>query len=397
MATYQYIALGPDGRRVTGNMTAASEQAVLTELEKKQLAPVRVQAERGALTISLRKGVGSRKLATFYQQFGDLLRAGVPMLRALRILGRSKSNPKLAGAFAEIAELVEDGEDLSASMRRYPDLFPEVQLAMIQAGEAGGFLEQVLSRLGQFLNHQADLRAKLIGSMIYPIILGTVGTGVLIVIFGFFVPMFRDFFDELPNLPLPTQVILFISALIADYGFFTLIGVGVFVALGWWVVKQPAAQRVWSRVKMKLPITGPLARAVAVARFCRTLGTMLANGIPMLAAMRIAKGSAGNAVLEDAIAKATEAVRSGESLAPPLEETGLFSDDVIEMIRVGESANNLDEVLITIADTVDGRVDRLLTTSVRLAEPLMLLVLGGIIGFVAVGLLIPMIRLSSSI
>ncbi|MFG0253001.1 MAG: type II secretion system F family protein, partial [Phycisphaerales bacterium JB038] len=122
-----------------------------------------------------------------------------------------------------------------------------------------------------------------------------------------------------------------------------------------------------------------------------------ANGIPMLAAMRIAKGSAGNAILEEAIAEATEAVRSGESLAPPLEETKLFSDDVIEMIRVGESANNLDEVLITIAETVDGRVDRLLTTSVRLAEPLMLLVLGGIIGFVAVGLLIPMIRLSSSI
>ncbi len=397
MATYQYIAIAADGERLTGNMTAASEQAVLTELEKKNLSPVRVLPERRARSLSLRKGVSGRKLATFYQQFGDLLRAGVPMLRSLRILGRSKSSPKLASAFGEIAELVEDGEDLSASMRRYPDLFPEVQLAMIQAGEAGGFLEQVLSRLGAFLNHQADLRGKLVGSMIYPIILATVGTVVLVVIFGFFVPMFRDFFDELPHLPVPTKVILLISSLIADYGLFTFIGVAILTAIGWWVVRQPAAQRYWSGLKMKLPIVGPLARAVAVARFCRTLGTMLANGIPMLAAMRIAKGSAGNAILEDAIANATEAVRSGESLAPPLEETKLFSDDVIEMIRVGESANNLDEVLITIAETVDGRVDRLLTTSVRLAEPLMLLVLGGIIGFVAVGLLIPMIRLSSSI
>jgi type II secretory pathway component PulF len=223
VATYEYIALTPSGDRITGQMSAANEQAVLSDLESKSLSAVRIaeKAERSGFRI--RRGVDGRKLATAYQQFSDLLKAGVPMLRALRLLGRSKSNVRLAAAFAEMADLVEDGEDLSAAMRRHADLFPDVQVAMIQAGEAGGFLDQVLARLGSFLNHQADLRGKLLGSMIYPGVLMTLGAVVLGVIFGFFIPLFREFLDELPRLPLPTKVILFLSTMVTKHGLITLV------------------------------------------------------------------------------------------------------------------------------------------------------------------------------
>jgi general secretion pathway protein F len=397
VATYEYIALTPSGDRITGQMSAANEQAVLSDLESKSLSAVRIaeKAERSGFRI--RRGVDGRKLATAYQQFSDLLKAGVPMLRALRLLGRSKSNVRLAAAFAEMADLVEDGEDLSAAMRRHADLFPDVQVAMIQAGEAGGFLDQVLARLGSFLNHQADLRGKLLGSMIYPGVLMTLGAVVLGVIFGFFIPLFREFLDELPRLPLPTKVILFLSTMVTKHGLITLVLLVGAVIGAWRASKTEAAKRLISMAAVRMPILGPLARQVAVARFCRIQGTMLANGVPMLQSLKIAKDAAGNVLLAEAIVAATEAVRSGDSLAPPLEATGLFTDDVIEMIHVGESANNLDEVLINIADMIDGRVDQLLTTAVRLVEPLMLLFLGVVIAFIAVGLILPMMQLSGSI
>ena len=395
MPTFQYTALTMTGERVAGSLAGVSEQAVLAELESRRLTPVAVAPakERTAL---IRRRVSLRALATSYQQLADLLRAGVPILRGLKLIGKRRSQARLAEVYRELAEAVEDGEELAEAMQQRPDCFPAVHIAMVRAGERGGFLEAVLERLATFVTAQAELQSKIIGSMIYPAVLVTIGAIILGVIFGFFIPQFEPLFDRLDRLPTITTIVFGISSLIGEYGPLTLLAVGVLAVVLWRLSKRPDVRRRITIVRTWMPIIGPLTRAMAAARFCRMLGTMLGNGVPVLSAMQIAREAAGNVLLVEAIEHATESVRAGEELAPPLARSGLFADDIIEMISVGESANNLDEVLITIADTVDGRVDRLLTGAVKLIEPLLLVVIAVAIGFVAAALILPMIQLSGS-
>jgi len=395
MAQFQYSAFDQTGRRVAGVLAGSTEQAVLAELESRRLTPVSVEPARER--IRLRRGVGPRRLGTAYAQLADLLNAGVPLLRALRLLGRRRTNPRLGEVFRDLADQVAEGEELAKAMSGHPDVFGRVQVAMVRAGEKGGFLEQVLERLGQFVLAQADMRGKVIGNLIYPGVLVCMGMLVLLVVFGFFVPMFEPLLERVEGgMPLVSRMVFAVSGAVTSYGPITLV-VLVLAVLGVRRASRREDVRRWmTGVRTRMPIVGPLTRAIAVARFCRMLGTLLGNGVPMIEAMQIARDAAGNVLLEEAIEKATEAVRAGESLAPPLEQSGLFSDEVLEMISVGESANNLDEVLVTIAETVERRVDRLLTGVVRLIEPLLLMVIAGVVVFVAIGLILPMTRISPS-
>jgi type II secretory pathway component PulF len=394
MPTFDYTALSAAGERVAGVLAAGSEQAVLAELEAKRLTPVAIEARAEGSAV-LRRRISVRKLAMSYSQLADLVRAGVPLLRGLRLLAGRKSQPRLAAVFRELADAVAEGEELAAAMAKRPEIFPKVQVAMVRAGEKGGFLEAVLTRLGQFLLSQAELRSKVVGNMVYPSILMVFGTVVLGVIFGVFVPMFRPMFDQMGDkLPAVTKFVFGASRLVGTYGPVVVIALVLGGAGLLRVSRRPDVRRKLAEVRTWMPVVGPLTRSLAAARFCRMLGTMLGNGIPMLAAMQIARDAAGNVLMEEAIDKATEAVRAGQPLAPPLSASGLFQDDVIEMISVGESANNLDEVLTTIAGTIETRVDRLLSSAVRLIEPLMLVVLAGVVVVVAMALVLPMTHLS---
>ncbi|MHC5114563.1 MAG: type II secretion system F family protein, partial [Planctomycetota bacterium] len=212
----------------------------------------------------------------------------------------------------------------------------------------------------------------------------------------YFVPKFRDFYGSI-EIPTPTRVLLGTSDLLTHYWPVLLIVTGATVAAAMWLWRRPAAQRRLTIMQMKVPKLGPLLRSMAVGRFCRVLGTMLANGIPLLAAMQISRDAAGNVLLAEAIDEATEAVRAGETLVKPLSESGLFGEDVIEMISVGESANNLPDVLITIAETIEKRVDRMLAIFLRLMEPALLLSLAGVVLFIFIALIVPMMRMSSAI
>lgn len=393
MPTFEYTALSSGGQRVSGEIAGANEQAVLSELEARRLVPVSIR-EKVARGLRVRRGVSVRALANAYQQLADMLHAGVPMLRALRLLGSRKSQPMLSRVFREMADAVAEGEDLGDAMARRPDVFRQVQVAMVRAGEKGGFLDAAVARLGQFLLAQAELRSKVIGSLVYPCALVVFGVAVLGFIFGVFVPMFRPIFNRLPNVPLVTQVVFAASDAVGRYGLVTLAVVAVLVVGGMWAARRPDVRRVIARVKTHGPIFGPLVRALATARFCRMLGTMLANGVPMLSAMSTAREAAGNLLLEEAVEEAIEGVRAGEALAPPLRESGLFADDVIEMIAVGEEAGNVAEVLVTVAETIEKRIDRLLSTVVRLIEPLLLVVIAVVVLIVAVGLILPLTQLS---
>ncbi len=393
MPTFQYIAIDLTGRRIVGDIAGATEQAVLSELEARQLTPVSVA--ESAPGFALRRGVSTRALAMAYGQLADLLRAGVPLLRALKLLGRNKSKPRLATVFREIAESIAEGDELAQGMAKRPDIFPSVHVAMVRAGERGGFLEDVLAKLGVFVLREAELKGKIIGNMIYPGVLVSVGSVVLGVVFGFFVPMFEKALDRVEHMPAISTFVFGASRAVTDYGPITLVVVAALVATFLWARKKPAVRRQVTIVRTRAPLLGPLVRSIAAARFCRMLGTMLANGIPMLAAMQIAKDAAGNVLMEEAIESATESVRSGDALAGPLGESGLFSEDVIEMIAVAESANNLDDVLITIAETIETQVDRLLNTLVRLIEPAFLLAIALVVGIVAIGLILPMLQMSA--
>lgn len=394
MGLFTYTARDAAGQRITGRLVGASEQVVLAELSARALAPIAVREVRERR--SLRRGVSTRRLAGVYRQLADLLRAGVPLLRALRLLGRSKATPHLSKVMNEIADAVADGARLADAMEARADVFPAVHIAMVRAGEMGGFLEQVLARLGDFLEHQADMKAKVTGNLIYPVILLSMAVLVVVGALVFFVPKFRPMFERI-ELPLSTQLLLGASAALTDHWAWVLVGLTAAAFGAAWTLRRPGMGRRLAQWQLRTPGLGAFISALSVARFTRILGTMLGNGIPMLAAMKISRDAAGHLVLAEAIDEATESVRQGESLTAPLGQSGMLGDDMIEMIAVGEAANNLPDVLTTIADTIEKRIDRILSTMLRLMEPILLMLLAGVVVFIFMALFMPMMQLSSSI
>ena len=392
MPTFQYTAMTTTGRRVGGEIAGATEQAVLAELEAKSLLPVRVAPVVRRQVFQGR--VSSRRLGQSYVELSELVGAGVPLLRALRLLGGRKSGGRLSVAFKELSDAVEGGESVGEAMAARSEIFSTIHVAMVRAGERGGFLEQVFARLGQFVLGQAELRSRIVGSLVYPSVLVVFGVIVLSVVFGYFVPKFKPMFARLESLPAVTEVVFAASNAVTEYGVVTAAVLGILGVGIWRALKEPRVRRWLAIAQTRMPVVGPVVRNLAVSRFCRMLGTMLGNGVPMIAAMEISKDAAGNLLLEEAVVKATEAVRAGEPLARPLGESGLIADDVLEMIAVGEQANNLDDVLVRVADTIDKRADRLFTAAIKLVEPLMLLLIAGIVGLVAISLLLPIMQLS---
>jgi general secretion pathway protein F len=394
MALFAYTARDATGQRINGRLEAQSEQSALSELETRGLVPVRLQEAASAPAQGRR--VSARSLARFYQQMSDLLRAGVPLLRALRLLAGMKSNEKLTAVVQGIADAVEDGEHLADAMARYSRTFSSVEVSIIRAGERAGFLEGALGRLAFFLERRAEMNAKVIGNMIYPVVLLVVGAGIVVAALIFFVPRFEELYADI-ELPMSTEFLMSLSALFTQWWPLLLIGIASAIALVFWAKGEVIWQRRAEHVRLRMPVLGALARGLACARFCRVLGTMLENGIPLIDAMQIASGSVGSLLMQEALDEAAEAVAGGDPLAPPLAKSGLIEEDVLEMIAVGESANNLGEVLVSIAETLEGRVDRQLAIAIRLMEPALLLLLAGVVLFIFMALIVPMLRMSSTL
>ena len=394
MANFAFVARDSQGRQVTGTLEGPAAAAVVSELQSRGLAPIRVSETASAPPTG--RSVPAARLAAMYRQLADLLRAGVPLLRAIRLLARGKSHRGLSEAMAAVADAVAQGDRLADAMSRFPRTFPSVQVAMIRAGERGGFLEPVLGRLGAFLERQAQMKGKVLGNLIYPAVLLLVGVGLVVAALVFFVPRFADLFATM-DLPLATRILLGLSAWLTTwYPAIPFLLVGL--VAGWsWARRRPEVRVRLARWQLSTPGIGTIVGSLAVARFCRTLGTLLENGIPLLAAMQISRDAAGNDLLAAAIDEATEAVRSGEPLAAPLGRSGLFAEETVEMISVGESANNLAEVLVGIADSAERRIDSTLTILVRLMEPALLLVLAGMVLFIFLALVVPMMQMGSQL
>jgi len=396
--------MASSGIRSQGTLTAGSEREVMAMLDSRGLFPVQITAKKahaaGKAGGLFRRRVSSRQLATFYAQMADLLHSGVPLLRSMDLLERQYTKVALGEVLREVRARVADGTGLAESMAQHPNVFNELAVSMVRAGQEGGFLEDVLRRIADFTEHQEDLKSKVTGALAYPVFLGVAGFIVLNVLIIFFVPKFEPIFNRLEQqgqLPWLTIVVVGLSRILQTWFLPILVLiVGAFFGLRYWA-KTEAGRRRLDAWRISVPGAGKIFLNLAISRFSRILGTMLKNGIPILQALRIAKDSTGNKVLADAIESAAENVKSGDRLAEPLAACKYFPRDVIEIIAVGEESNNLEKVLLDIADGLEKRTSRQLELFVRLLEPVMLLVMAGIVLIIVLALLMPIFRMSSAI
>jgi general secretion pathway protein F/type IV pilus assembly protein PilC len=395
---FAYTALTAAGQKVGGMIDAESEAQVLRSLEEKNLFPVSVAAKGAQKTARAKKGKGvrSRDVGVMYGQLADLIGSGVPLLRALDTLIKSTPNANLVLVLREIRGAVADGKSLNESMKQFPEIFPTLHTSMVQAGERASMLETVLRSLSSFIERLDELRSKVLGAMIYPMLLVTVGIAVMVGALVFFVPKFEPLLANVQQ-ALPTKLIFTMSIILRSYWHFVAIALVAAVFAGLTLFKSPQAKRLAERWRMKIPVVGGALRMVAITRFCRILGTMLTNGVPLLQAMNIAKGATGSTLMADRIAEAAESVREGKSLTAPLGVGGLFPEQILAMLAVAEESNQLEKVLLQIADTVERRTNREVDQAVRLVEPLILCLVAAGIGFLALGLLLPIFTMASSL
>jgi general secretion pathway protein F/type IV pilus assembly protein PilC len=401
MPEFTYEAMAGTGSRSTGTLVAGSEREVMAMLDARGLFPVRIAAKKATSSGSGgRKRVGSRHLATFYAQLADLLHSGVPLLRSLDILERQTTSVGLREVVREVRAKVADGTGISEAMAMHPRVFDELAVSMVKAGQEGSFLEDVLRRIATFTEHAEDLKSKVTGAMAYPVFLAVIGFIVLNVLVIFFVPQFEPIFEKLREkgqLPMITTFVVGLSHVLQRYLVFVLgaAALAAFLLRRW--VKTSAGRLKFDAFKLRVPGAGRIFLALSISRFTRILGTMLHNGIPILQALRIAKDSTGNKVLTAAVDQAAENVKSGEKLAGPLGACKYIPRDVIEIISVGEESNNLEKVLIDIADGLEKRTSRELDLFVRLLEPVMLLVMAVLVLTIVAGLLLPIFKMSAAI
>lgn len=399
MPDFSYVARDSQGNRVSGVITAVNPREAAALLTGRSLFPLEIQATQSASVGRVRR-VPAQLLATTYGQLADLLRSGVPLLRALEVLEKQASHTGLKHILEQVRRQVEDGAMLAQAMSRFTPIFGEMAVSMIRAGGEGGFLEEALTRVAEFTEAQEDLKKRTIGAIVYPAVLAVVGTLVVAGLIIFVVPRFAELFERLRErgeLPALTDGLLWLSGVLRIWGLPLAGGivVGVWLFRRW--LRTAHGKAWWDALKLKIPIAGGIFLDLAVSRFCRVLGTLLRNGVPIIRSLEIAADAASNRVLAQALIEAGESVSAGETLAEPLAQSGRFPPTVIEMIAVAEQANNLENVLLSIADGLERRTWRKLDLAVRLLEPLLLVIMAAVVLVVVIALLLPVLKMSMTV
>lgn len=410
MATFEYKALQQNGAPTEGRVEAGERQEAMRLLEARGLTLLRLTeaaSAQGAAPSSATPGkwnfqsnrVSFSALEDFTRSLSSLLTAAVPLSRALQILYKEASSPAAGAQWRELHDHVIDGVSLAEAMSRAPQVFPGVYVAMVESGEAGGFLDVVLAQIADFQAREKELRAKVVSALMYPAVLLTLALGVVIFLMVFFIPRFQTLFAGFnAALPWLTQVIIGTSNTVRSYGIYIAVGIAAAVFFGKeWLVSDEN-RRKWEAIMLRIPVVGPLAAQLAMARFCRMLGTLLGAGVPLMNGLAVARRSLGYQTLIDLIADSTERVSKGESLASALAGCrALFPGSTLEMISVAEESGRLDKELVRLAGTTETTLDRQLKNAVSLAEPLMLFVIAGFIGVIFVGMVIPIFTIQDYI
>ena len=413
MPTFAYKALQSDGKIAEGVLDAAGRPDALRQMETLGLRPVNLSEKSssgkkgsaapssfGNITFDFAsKKVSAKELENFTRLLSSLLAAGVPLSRALVILHKEASAPAAKAKWKEIHDLVVDGMSLADAMAKSPETFPRVYVAMVEAGEAGGFLDVVLAQIADFQTREKELKSKVLTAMIYPVILLFLALVVLSVLLIFFIPKFQKVFASVHgSLPMITQLVIGLSTLVRSYGFFVVLGI---VAIGFlvraWFVSEKG-KRMWEGIVLKSPLVGPLIAQFAMARFCRMLGTLLGAGVPLVQGLNVSRRSIGNQILVDTVGQSIERVQQGGRLGQSLADCKiLFSGSVLEMISVAEESGRLDVELVRVAGVTEFDLDRNLKTAVAFAEPLMLFLIAGFIGIIFISMLLPIFSLQDYI
>ena len=399
MPSFEWKGRDRAGRPQGGVLVADNKDAVLAVLRRQQIVPITVKEKGKEIALpKLRRGVDEKSLAVFTRQFSVMIDAGLPLVQCLQILGEQQEHKTFQRILLQVREDVESGSSLANAMKKHPQAFNELFVNMVAAGEAGGILDTILQRLATYIEKNARLKAQVKSAMIYPIAVISIAGLVVYVILWKLIPVFGALFLSLgADLPLPTRIVVAMSKFV---GRFWWLIIGIIVGLGFALRRYYATEQgklVIDGLLLKAPILGSVLRKIAVARFCRTLGTLLSAGVPVLESLDITARTSGNAVLERAILEVRKQVEEGKSLAEPLKSTNQFPSMVVQMISVGEATGAMDTMLNKIAEFYEDEVDTAVAGMMKLIEPVMILFLGIVVGGIVIAMYLPMFSLISKI
>lgn len=398
--TFIWKAKSPQGDERTGEMEAASREEVEGRVRQLGLQPIKIKKKPAEINLKLpgSSGVSRKDLVIFTRQFSTMIDAGLPLVQGLDILASQAENPHFKQVLREVKEKVESGATFADSLGDHPKVFDDLYVQLVRAGEIGGILDTILQRLATYIEKAEALKRKVKGAMIYPSIVMVVAIGVIVILLLFVTPVFEEMFSAAGgNLPGPTQLIVSLSDWLRAYILhvlgIVLLLVTAFVAFS----KTQFGGRFIDAAILKAPVFGDLLRKVAVARFSRTMGTMLSSGVPILDAMDVTAKTAGNLVLEEAIYGVRTKVSEGRTIVQPLQESAVFPQMVVEMIGVGEATGAMDAMLNKIADFYDEEVDAAVSALTSMIEPILIVFLGGIVGFFVAAMYLPIFTMAESI
>ncbi len=424
MPKYSYVAMDKVGKETKGTLEVASQNEAIGRIKEMGLFPTKItelgaeKAEKktkaaapvgrpgakkkgGGMNIKLKipflgGGVKSKVLCTFTRQLATLVDAGLPLLRGMRVLEKQERNVNLRDIIVKLSLSVEGGSTFSEGLAQHPKVFNKLYVNMVKAGELGGVLEIVLNRLAMFMEKAQKIKGKVIAAMFYPIAVIVVAVAIVGVLMVYVIPKFQEVFAGLldgASMPAFTLFVLGISSAIKNRFPLVVVGTIVFVILFVAFLKTKFGRHVFDKFKLKMPILGPVFSKLAIARFTRTLGTLVSSGVPILQALQIVRETSGNVIIANSITAVYDSVKQGETITAPLESSGVFPPMVISMVDVGEQTGALPEMLMKIADNYDEEVDNAVSAMTSLLEPIMIIVLGVIVGSIVIAMFLPLVKL----
>ena len=394
MAVFVYSGRTRSGQTINGEMEAATREAVVARLRSQQIVATAVRPKPREISFSFGGSVSEKEIVVFTRQFATMIDAGLPLVQCLEILGSQQDNKAFKKTLTEIRQSVEGGLTFAAALKQHPKVFSGLYANMVEAGEAGGILDTILNRLAQYMEKAMGLKKRVKSAMIYPSTIITVAVVVVIFLLIFVIPTFKAMFEGFgATLPLPTVIVLELSRIARQY-FLVVLGVVVAAVVGlrYWY-STPAGKLTVDSLLLKAPVFGILIRKVAVAKFTRTLGTLISSGVAILDGLEITARTAGNKVVENAVMRTRASIAEGKTISDPLKASGVFPPMVVQMIAVGEQTGALDAMLGKIADFYDDEVDTAVTNLTSLLEPMLMVFLGVVIGGVVIAMYLPIFKL----
>ncbi|MEY4387862.1 MAG: hypothetical protein RLY20_3145 [Verrucomicrobiota bacterium] len=410
MNSFRYQALSEAGAAVTGTIEAEDRKAALRLLGQRGLFPSSLEicsssdakadatGAGAAAGFSFGKRIGRKQVTALTREMSALLAAAIPIPQALESLGEEEENPALRAVLLQISEAVRKGESFSAALAQHPQLFSTLYVSMVRVGEEAGVLPKVMNDLADLLEHEDEVRSEVVAAVSYPLFVLVFGILTVTVLLTVVLPRLFGMLQEmLTVLPLPTLILLKVSSAIHQYWFLMLISVVGLVGGITWFVRTPNGAAIWDGFKLRIPLIGPVFMSSALGRFARTLGTLVKSGVSLLPALKIVEHTIGNIVLSAQIARVAEETRGGDSLAAPLRKLGIFPKTVVQMIAVGEESGKLDEMLLKVADIEERHMRARTKTLISLLAPVLILVVGALVGFMVIALLLPIFKMSRAI